>query len=392
MQHVWDLVVVGAGPAGSQAAHTAAARGLRVLLLDKEEFPRPKTCGGLVSAKACAALGLRLPTALGERRIESVRLVGPDGETAVTRTAPFLGWTVDRAALDAFLVEEAVRAGAEFRPGTAFLSIENAASGHISLRTSRGNIRAYALVGADGSLSSVAGALGQSRGLPAWRTALALSAMLSLPAPRLEEVFNGGRTVNFYCLPLPYAFGWAFPYRERVNLGLGAWSGAGAALPQLMAGFARQLQLSWGITLQAVEVRGAYLPAGGFVFRPGRGRVLLAGDAAGLVDPFSGEGIYFALRSGKLAAETLAGCLGTPGASPNYAPRLYAAACRRELLGELRLALALAILTGTKRRFFRSISAHPERLELLVQIMTNPRAYRAAFFQAQTLGPPTRAG
>lgn len=391
MQPIWDLVVVGAGPAGSQAARTAAARGLKVLLLDKEEFPRPKACGGLLSAKACAALGLMLPAALPERRIEGVRLIGPDGETAVTRTGPFLGWTADRAAFDAFLVEEAVRAGAEFRPGTAFLSLEDASAGRISLRTSRGELSAYALIGADGSLSSVARTLAPGS-LPAWRSALALSTLLSLPAARLEEVFGGGRTVNFYCLPLPYAFGWAFPYRERVNLGLGAWAGAATALPQLMAGFARQLQLSWGITPQAVEVRGAYLPAGGLAFRPGRGRVLLVGDAAGLVDPFSGEGIYFALRSGQLAAETLAGCLGTPGASPNSAPRLYAAACRRELLGELRLALALAILTGTKRRFFRSLSARPERLELFVQIMTNPHAYRTALPRARPLGPPARAG
>jgi len=290
------------------------------------------------------------------------------------------------------LVEEAVRAGAEFRPGTEFLSLDNAPYGHIKLRTSGEDLLAHAVIGADGSLSSVARSLAQGRSLPPWRSALALSALLFVPTSRLEEVFGGGRIVHFYCLPLPYALGWAFPYRERVNLGLGTWAGAASVLPQVMAGFARQLQLSWGITPQAVKAGGAYLPAGGLAFRPGRGRVLLAGDAAGLVDPFSGEGIYFALRSGQLAAETLAGCLGTPGASLSSAFRPYAAACRRELLGELRLALALAILTGTKRRFFRSLSAHPERLKLLVHIMTDPRAYRTALFRARPFGPPAKTG
>ncbi|BCV23973.1 geranylgeranyl reductase family protein [Gelria sp. Kuro-4] len=379
MQPIWDVVVVGAGPAGSQAARTAAARGLKVLLLDQAAFPRFKTCGGLISKKACAALGLPLPAGLAEQRISSVRLVGPDGEASVTRSAPFLGWTVDRAAFDAFLVEEAVRAGVELQAGTAFQGIESVAPAHITFRTSRGSVRARAAIGADGSLSSVARALAGGRRLPAWRMGLALSAALPLPAAHLAEVFGGGRAVHFHCLPLPYAFGWAFPHQDRVNLGIGAWSGAAAVLPQAFAGFARQLQLAWGLTPQSLRPRGAYLPAGGLVFRPGHGRVLLAGDAAGLVDPFAGEGIYFALRGGQLAAETLAGCLGAPGAAAMPPARLYAAACRRELLSELRPALLLTLWAGTKGRFFRCIQAQPERLELIVQIMTNPCAYRSIF-------------
>lgn len=377
MKAVWDLVVVGAGPAGSQAARTAAARGLRVLLLDKEEFPRPKTCGGLISAKACTALGLALPAELPERRIEKVVFWGPDGATPVARAAPFLGWTVQRAAFDAFLVEEAVQSGAEFQPGTTFLGIEKVTDRHISLRTNRGELTARAVIGADGHASTVARALRRGHHWPPWRTGFALAAGLPLPGARLDEIFHG-QAVHFYCLPLPYALGWAFPYRESVNLGIGTWSGAAALLPQVFAGFARQLQLTWGLPPQTLKPRGARLPAGGLCFYPGRGPVLLAGEAAGLVDPFAGEGIYYALRSGQLAAETAAGCLAAAPTRGPSAARLYAGACRRELLSELRPALVHTLWAGTKARFFRRLRAQPERLEFIVRIMTDPRAYRTA--------------
>jgi geranylgeranyl reductase family protein len=375
MSPEWDLVVVGAGPAGSQAARCAALRGAKVLLLDKKDFPRPKICGGLLSAKSLQALGLPLAPQVGERRISVVQLVGPDGETCLAREAAFLGFTTDRARLDAFMVEEACRAGAEFRPATACTGIGEEKEGHINIRTHSGSITARGVIGADGVFSKVARSLFSGRPSP-WRLGLAVAAELPLPSSRIEELFSGGCAIQFYCLPLPYSFGWAFPYREKVNLGIGTWAKTGKNLVPLFGGFARQLQLRWGVGPYKLKVRGAFLPAGGLTWRTGRGQVILAGDAAGFADPFSGEGIFFALRSGQLAAETLVAALGERGAGPSSAQGLYNRACGQEFKTELSRSLMLAILSGTKRRFFRRLASEPQRLELFERIMTNPKAYQ----------------
>lgn len=392
----WDLVVVGAGPAGSQAARTAALRGLKVLLLDKKRFPRCKTCGGLISAKSLWALGIPLPEEVRERKISMVQLFGPDGETCLSHEAPFLGWTADRSRLDAFLVEEACRAGAEFWPEAACRGIEQEKEGHISIRSTAGKLTAGAVIGADGVFSRVARSLSGRRPSP-WRTGLALCAELPLPPAKIEELFAGGHAVRFYCLPLPACFGWAFPYRDRVNLGIGAWAKAARDLVSLFPGFARQLQLAWGLKPRELKVRGAFLPAGGLCTRTGRGRVLLAGDAAGLTDPFSGEGIFFALRSGQLAAEVLAGTRSAIKVPPACVQAAYAGACRQELLAELKRALFLTILAGTKARFFRRLAEQSQGLLLFERIMTNPKAYQgiipgrdAGPDGAGTVGRPVR--
>lgn len=292
MTERWDVVVVGAGPAGSSAARIAAARGRSVLLLDAARFPRYKTCGGgligvslaLLPPSTLAAVERRVATASFSLRGGSVR--------RVRSTRPFLA-LARREVLDQALVDAAVEAGATFRDHTRVTRLEEDADG-VVLTTAGGSIRADVVVGADGS----AGIVGRHVGVRIARSDLGLEVELAGVghdwANRVH--LDWGRDAGSY--------GWVFPKDDRLTVGVIQRKGEGAATREYLA------RLLDGLGLADRE----RMHDSGHLTRwrePGspvrRGRVLTAGDAAGLLEPWTREGISFALRSGLAAGVAAAG-------------------------------------------------------------------------------------
>jgi geranylgeranyl reductase family protein len=301
MTDLWDLAVVGAGPAGAAAALSAAAHGARVLLLEKAAIPRYKRCGGGLigpSQRVLADLGVDVAALARDTCGRFTFTHG--GRRAFTRTAPPFLPMVTRAELDARLVAVAQSRGAELRTGVTVTGFEET-GGVVTVSTSAGPLRAHAVVAADGSTSRASAYVGVRCDL------VDIGLEAELPRPPGTE-WDGHVLLDWG--PVPGSYGWVFPKGDTVTVGVIGARDAGPAMRDYYRGFVASL----GLDLSTALVDGGHQTR---VRQHGsplqRGNVLVAGDAAGLLEPWTRVGISFALRSGRLAG------LAAVGAVPSYA-------------------------------------------------------------------------
>lgn len=289
-----DAIVVGAGPAGSTLARDLAGQGARVLLLDRARFPRDKPCGGGVTLRAASRLDLDL-TPIVERTIYAGRFTFRRGRTFLRRSPQPLTYMTQRSRLDLFLAEQAAAAGSQFHDGEAVRSVE-VSDQMVTVETDKSRYSARALAGADGAN----GIVGRSTGT-APRVDLAVAMEANAPmAKGMPERWQD--TVGMDLGDLPGGYGWVFPKGDHLNIGVGAWRFFAPHLRQRLAALCHRYRLR---PEALSDLRGHHLP----LRRPGsliaRGPVLTVGDAAGLVDPLSGEGIHTAFLSAHLAAQAI---------------------------------------------------------------------------------------
>ncbi|MHC0433787.1 geranylgeranyl reductase family protein [Streptomyces sp. O3] len=295
---MWDVVVVGAGPAGASAAYAAAVAGRRVLLLEKAELPRYKTCGGGVIGPSRDALppGFDLPL---RDRVHAVTF-SLDGRFARTRRSrQMLFGLVNRPEFDQRLVEAAEKAGAELRTGATVARVEQHGPAVPDRRTvavvlnDGETVLARAVVGADGSASRI----GAHVGVRLDQVDLGLEAEIPVPAPVAED-WAGRALIDWG--PLPGSYGWVFPKGDTLTVGVISARGDGAATKRYLEDFIGRL----GLAGFEPSVSSGHLTRCRADDSPlSRGRVLVCGDAAGLLEPWTREGISYALRSGRLAGE-----------------------------------------------------------------------------------------
>ncbi|OSC61534.1 hyaluronate lyase [Streptomyces sp. BF-3] len=295
---VWDVVVVGAGPAGASAAYAAAVAGRRVLLLEKAELPRYKTCGGGIIGFSRDALppGFELPL---KDRIHAVTF-SLNGKLAPTRRSRrMLFGLINRPEFDAGLVEEAQKAGAELRTGASVVRVEQHGPAVPDRRTvavvlaGGETVLARAVVGADGS----AGRIGAHVGVKLDQVDLGLEAEIPVPATVAEDW--AGRVLIDWG-PMPGSYGWVFPKGDTLTVGVISARGDGAGTKRYLEDFIARL----GLAGFEPAISSGHLTRCRSDDSPlSRGRVVVCGDAAGLLEPWTREGISFALRSGRLAGE-----------------------------------------------------------------------------------------
>jgi geranylgeranyl reductase family protein len=289
-----DVLVVGAGPAGSATAMHLAGAGASVLLVDKARFPRDKPCGGGLTGRALRHVPCDVEPVV--ERVVDRMVLRASYRTTLDRSAaaPLVAMT-QRRRLDLHLAQQAARAGADFRDGTPVAELELDDAG-VSARVGPARVRASYLVGADGANGPVARAAGLGAGI---LRGVALEG--NAPWSALDEArYASAAWVELGVVPGGY--GWVFPKGDHANLGVGGWMEEGPRLRDHLERLAR----AHGVDAsELTEVRGHRLPMRELGAPAMRGRVLLVGDAAGLVDPLSGDGIYEAFVSAKLASTSI---------------------------------------------------------------------------------------
>lgn len=292
MTFTHDLIVIGGGPAGATAARVAALAGLRVVLIDKARFARDKLCGGGLSGRAQAYLGQYHGDLPGDLFHATHGVELRHGGTLLgenTSSPPF--WMVMRRDFDTSLLRGAAQAGAEVLEGQRGFAMDLGTRPAVTLADGR-CLRAPVLIGADGVNSAVAKALFGGRHDP-----MRIGFALEVEAPPRTGDAQDRLSIDLGAAH--WGYGWAFPKPGSLTLGIGGIEGRNPDLRAALAEYAARE----GVDLAALKVKGHHLPFGVPRKVPGQGQVLLAGDAAGLVDPITGEGIAWALHSGALAAQ-----------------------------------------------------------------------------------------
>ncbi len=361
MSRTHDLIVVGAGPAGASAARAARAGGLSVALVDKAAFPRDKLCGGGITGRCRQHLDAVFGTGFAAGlclTTTHVRLTDRGRPLGDLPDAPPIHMTMRRD-FDAALASAAVAAGADPFLGRRIAAMDPAAG---TVRLADGTaLSAPVLIGADGVASPVAKAL-YGRAFDPARTALALE---------VEVPDRDGVAVEIDLAAVPWGYGWDFPKAQGRTLGLG---GIGRRAGDLEAALAAFLAPR-GAGGAAAACKGAFLPAGDYRRTPGRGRALLAGDAAGLVDPITGEGIGWAVLSGALAARAAADALAV--GAPDTALARYRRALapvHRELAWANRLK-HLVYAPRLRPLFLRVLEREPEVQRRFLALLAGERDY-----------------
>jgi geranylgeranyl reductase family protein len=303
-----DIIVVGAGPAGSTAAYRLAKAGASVLLLDRARFPRDKPCGGGVTGRAARLLPFSIEPVV-EHVASAVDLRLRYGKTLARGDGQPLVYMTQRKRLDHFLVQKAVEAGVELREGVKVGEVEVGEDG-VSVE----EFEALALVGADG----VNGVTARALGLGGNRVVgVALEGNLSY-AKMDRKAYDGRLALELGVVPGGY--GWVFPKGDHANFGVGGWPDEGPRLREHL----RRLCEARGASFEDLEeLRGYRLPLREPTATLAHGRALLVGDAAGLIDPVSGDGMFEGFLSSQYASEAVVDLL--EGRAENldpYGPRL----------------------------------------------------------------------
>ena len=211
---MYDVIVVGAGPAGATCARKCAQQGLKTLLLDRDTFPRSKPCAGAVSLQALSYLDFRLPDTIIEEECTGVR-VHQDGHVVnAKRDTPF-AVIVTRKYFDALLAEKAVESSADFHTNEQAIAVRDDKD-FVEVATKNATYRSLFLVGADGIHSQVARTLRP----PLDKCGMALALVAQIPAEAGDIRSRVDRTLDLYFGTAPVGYGWLFPHRGYLSAGI----------------------------------------------------------------------------------------------------------------------------------------------------------------------------
>ena len=358
-----EVVIVGAGPAGATLAYELLQGGLKPLILDQAVFPRIKVCAGGLTIKALKFL----PPDLGpvrENEIHRVQLSFNLGRAFTKAWHQPLLFTVERRRFDACLMDRVRQAGGEFADGERLEKIIPGPGDSSTLVTSRRLITARVVVGADGARSRVARSAGLQP-VDFWHLGLQAEIPRSLVGKSAPEFSH---TIGLDLGALAGGYAWVFPRGQVLVIGVGGPAHQG---PQLRRYHARLLS-RLGLGEQSFPLAGHLIPHRVTPRPIMRGHVLLVGDAAGLADFWTGEGIFPALHSARLAVRPILKFFqGEAGALDGYQDRVD-----REIAPELTASYQFAKLFNYfGPLMFRALRRYDYPWEVFCRVMRGDRSF-----------------
>jgi geranylgeranyl reductase family protein len=369
MNFDYDVIVVGAGPGGSTAARFCSKAGLKTLVIEKEQLPRYKPCGGCLSTKTVHLLGFDLGPVI-ENTIYGAKFTYRLKDPFFIESKDPISFLVMRDRFDQLLVKKALEDGAELFEGERVTRVEEKASG-VEVELGKGKrFHCRYLIGADGAESIVARSLSSQKndenGI-AIESEIPFDSSIDFPQRELQFIhLDFGR--------IPNGYGWVFPKKEWLSIGIGGMFRETKKINphQYFNTFLKGLEyIPEGKTGKVI---GHVLPS--FYNenqKVSQGRILLIGDAAHLMDPLQGEGIYYAIRSGMLAAEAIMEWK-KEGVAPSD---FYQRAVYYDICGNLKWALTFSrfVFRFTKLAY-RTLRRYPELGEFYLQVLEGRETYQ----------------
>jgi len=327
LKQIQDVIVVGAGPAGATLAYELGKKGIGVLVLEKEKLPCYKCCAGGVTSKAAKLLDFDI-SEVAEDVIYELRFTFKLGRPYLGQHSQPLIYTVMRDAFDHFLVKRAQQLGAVLMDGQKVTQIQVSAD-WIEISTTDNIFRSRLVVGADGAYSVVARELGMGRGI---EYAVGMESEIVVPQEEMAK-WKSRVQIDLGCIPGGYA--WVFPKRNHLSIGAGCLASKARHLNRHHQKFLNSLSIG---SYTIARSSSHFIPTctkGRLVWQD---KALLLGDAAGLADPLTGEGIYNAIHSAQLAAPVIENSLvrGKVGLQD------YQQIVERKIVSELRIARTLS--------------------------------------------------
>jgi len=377
MNFNYDVIVVGAGPGGSTAARFFAKAGLKTLVIEKEPFPRYKPCGGCLSTKTVHLLGFDLSPVI-ENTIYGAKFTYRSKDPFFIESKDPISFLVMRDRFDQFLVSKALAEGVELLEGERVTRVEEKANG-VEVELEKGKrLRCRYLIGADGAESIVARSLSSQRndenGI-AIESEIPFDKSIHFPQKELQFIH-----LDFGRIPNGYA--WVFPKKEWLSIGIGGMFRETKKINprQYFNTFLKGLEyIPEGKTGKVI---GHLLPS--FYDenqKVSQGRILLVGDAAHLMDPLQGEGIYYAIRSGMLAAEAIMEWK-KEGVAPSD---FYQKAVYYDICGNLKWALTFSrFVFRFSKLAYRTLKRYPDLGEFYLQVLEGRETYQGFVTRVKT--------
>jgi geranylgeranyl reductase family protein len=365
----YDVIVVGAGPAGAMLAYLLATKDIRVLLMEKKNLPRYKPCAGGLTPRAMALIPFDISEVIEDECFLVKAFVHGKPVFGVRRDFPVITMVM-RSRLDHFMVMKAADAGATVREGLIFRSLSGPV-GEINVETSGGTFKCRLVVGADGVNSRVARALG----VRVRRHIMnALEGEIHYPDPTFLRDFRNTAHFDFGLVPQGYA--WVFPKNGHLSVGVLSMMKKLKNMKPYFEAYLKAKNMD-----ESAEVRS--LKAHSIPYGPDRSNVLttekglLVGDTTGFADPITGEGIFYALWEARVASKLIVdGLRYGYDRLRGYTPTLW-----REIGHDLVYARRFAkVLYKWPRFSSRVISAHGRRLgDLHIAVIHGERSYESLY-------------
>ncbi|WP_292371889.1 MULTISPECIES: geranylgeranyl reductase family protein [unclassified Methanosarcina] len=354
---MYDVIIIGGGPSGASAGRRAGKLGLKTLLLEKENFPRYKPCGGGLSEHAMSYLDFELPQDIIEWGVTGAKIIFRDQSIEVHKDHR-VSVLVSRSKFDNFLLEKAKETGIEVHTGEKALCCREMPD-CIEVDTRQGTYQAKFAIIAEGAQGLVKTCVRPTDNKDEYGICL----VTEVPADESEIEKRLGKATELHFGAAGGGYGWIFPHKTYYSVGIGGIIKDFPHPKESMLEFLKENGFSG-----EYKLHGHKIPWGGLKRKVMGSRVLLSGDAAGFVDAFSGEGLAYAISSGQFAAETVAGvCL--QGKNLKDLSK-YETLCRNEFGTHLKYSLMFSkIMHRFPDRTFKIFTSSNKMLDKYLEVM-----------------------
>ncbi len=362
---MYDLIIVGGGPSGSSAGRIAGIKGLKTLLLEKEDFPRYKPCGGALSEHAISYLDFELPESMIEKEIFGGRIRFHDNSIDHYKDQR-LSVIVTRSIFDSYLLEKARETGIDFRLNEKVTDITQKKA-YVCVKSRNTVYRSRFVIIATGSQGSLKHLVRRPDGKEEYGVCLVTE--IEENDEKIDQYLKNIIEMQFGVSGAGY--GWIFPHRGYYSVGAGSVMADHLDNPKK----AVKDYLRFNGFTGEHKLNGHVIPCGGYKREILRGRILLSGDAAGFVDAFTGEGLAYAIRSGQLASDVIAELIGKRSDLSELED--YKKRCNSEFGEHLRYSLFFSkIMHYFPERSFNAFINDTEILDSFFDVVAFKKTYK----------------